>query len=51
MLNEKGLEQVHPLSGGIEAWHARRYPVERRVPAPSGIRPVDEPAREGARAE
>jgi membrane protein DedA with SNARE-associated domain/rhodanese-related sulfurtransferase len=31
MLNEKGLNQVHPLSGGIGAWHARRYPVEKRV--------------------
>jgi membrane protein DedA with SNARE-associated domain/rhodanese-related sulfurtransferase len=34
MLNEKGLEQVHPLSGGIEAWHAREYPVEKRTIPP-----------------
>ena len=34
MLNEKGLEQVHPLSGGIDTWHARRYPVEKRTLPP-----------------
>jgi len=32
LLNGKGQMQIHALSGGIEAWHARRYPVERRVP-------------------
>jgi len=47
MLNEKGLKQVHPLSGGIEAWYARRYPVERRILARSGNRLVDEPSRAG----
>ena len=43
MLNEKGLEQVRPLSGGIDTWKARRYPLEKRIlppePPPSSEAP------------
>ena len=51
-LNEQGLEQVHPLSGGIEAWNSLRYPVEKHPipPAlPTGNKP-EEPPAEGPKA-
>jgi len=40
MLNQRGLEQVRPLSGGIDTWKARRYPLEKRIlpPAPPSSR-------------
>ena len=39
MLNEKGLEQVRPLSGGIDTWKARRYPLEKcDLPSVAGRR-------------
>jgi len=39
MLNEKGLEQVRPLSGGIDTWHARRYPLEKcPLPSEAGLK-------------
>ena len=41
MLNEKGLEQVRPLSGGIDTWKARRYPLEKRI-LPPELRPSRE---------
>jgi membrane protein DedA with SNARE-associated domain/rhodanese-related sulfurtransferase len=34
MLSEKGLDQVHALSGGIDTWRARCYPVEKRILLP-----------------
>jgi 3-mercaptopyruvate sulfurtransferase SseA len=34
MLSEKGLDKVHALSGGIDTWHARCYPVEKRILLP-----------------
>ena len=37
MLNEKGLEQVQPLSGGIDTWHARHYPLEKRILPPEPV--------------
>jgi membrane protein DedA with SNARE-associated domain/rhodanese-related sulfurtransferase len=47
MLKEKGLDQVHPLSGGIDTWHARCYPVEKCILPESGIQPMAEPAVAG----
>jgi membrane protein DedA with SNARE-associated domain/rhodanese-related sulfurtransferase len=47
MLKEKGLEEVHPLSGGIETWHARCYPVEKCILPQSGMQAAGEPARAG----
>jgi membrane protein DedA with SNARE-associated domain/rhodanese-related sulfurtransferase len=42
LLNKKDVERVHPLSGGIEAWHARRYPVEKRVLPPPAVLTAEE---------
>jgi|SRR5579862_6911038 len=42
MINEKGVDQVHPLSGGIEAWNALNYPVEKH-PVPPELPPASKP--------
>jgi membrane protein DedA with SNARE-associated domain/rhodanese-related sulfurtransferase len=42
MIDEKGVEQVHALSGGIEAWNALRYPVAKH-PIPPEIPPASKP--------
>ncbi len=31
LLKKKGIHRVRPLEGGLDAWRARRYPVERRA--------------------
>lgn len=31
LLKKKGIHRVRPLEGGLDAWRARRYPVERRT--------------------
>ena len=28
LLKKKGIQRVRPLHGGLEAWIAKRYPVE-----------------------
>jgi membrane protein DedA with SNARE-associated domain/rhodanese-related sulfurtransferase len=42
MINEKGVEKVHPLSGGIEAWHELNYPVKKH-PIPPELPPASKP--------
>src|SRR5208282_107405 len=32
LLMEKGIQQVHPLAGGLQGWRARGYPVDSPLP-------------------
>ncbi|MDR4478904.1 MAG: VTT domain-containing protein [Nitrospira sp.] len=36
LLKKKGIHRVRPLEGGLDAWRARRYPVERRTTMVAG---------------
>ena len=36
LLKKKGIHRVRPLEGGLDAWRARRYPVERRATMVAG---------------
>jgi membrane protein DedA with SNARE-associated domain/rhodanese-related sulfurtransferase len=33
LLKKKGIHRVRPLEGGLDAWRARNFPIERRAPS------------------